>query len=162
MNILSTTLPLLRLSAVVSLVVFIAIIVDLILGWMKAKQRGEAHTSYALARTSRKFLSYEGCIIVASCMDILFSFIKLWQIIGLDVLDSVPVISSVIGIYLCFVEFMSIREKADEKEKRRFRKADDALSEVLSSSEVGKMLVELIRQRAETNIGKEDTDVSDG
>jgi len=131
MNILSTTLPLLQISAVVSLVVFIAIIVDLILGWMKAKQRGEAHTSYALARTSRKFLSYEGCIIVACCMDVLFSFIKLWQIIGLPLLDSVPVITSLIGIYLCFVEFMSIREKADEKEKKMYNKADKILAAAL-------------------------------
>ena len=92
---------LMLIGAIVSIVVLIAMMIDLASGWQKAKQRDEAHNSYALSRTLNKFLLYEGGVIIALGIDLLLHLAHFWSLLGIDLLASVPVVAILIGIYLC-------------------------------------------------------------
>ena len=51
-------------------VVLFAMIIDLISGLMKAKQRHEVRSSYGLKRTLNKFIMYEGGMLIAAGVDL--------------------------------------------------------------------------------------------
>jgi len=116
-------------GSVVMLGVLLAIFVDLASGWQKAKERGEARTSYALSRTIKKISSYEGVLLIALIIDAFLHFGHLWELIHCDILQSVPAVTIVIGIFLCIVEIMSIRETADGKTRRHMEMIESIVSE---------------------------------
>lgn len=118
--------------------------IDLASGWQKAKQRDEAHNSYALSRTLNKFLLYEGGILIAMCIDILLHLCHFWTLIGISLLTSVPVVAILLGIYLCVVEFLSLREKADEKQRKHFAQVESAAIKLLSKDELVEALAQAI------------------
>lgn len=60
-----------RLLAVDSMAILFAMCWDLAVGLRKAKQRGEARTSYGVSRTATKLLTYFGAFGVGSCIDVL-------------------------------------------------------------------------------------------
>ncbi len=101
-----------------SLFVVLAMIVDLVSGIIKAKQRGEVRTSYGLRRTVNKFIVYEGGIMIAIMIDVMIHFSNLLYLFHLNVLVGVPVITCAMGIFLCFIEYLSVREKASDKTKK--------------------------------------------
>lgn len=136
------------LVAVVSLVVLFAMTIDLIYGWRKAKQRGEAHTSYALSRSINKFLLYEGCVLIAAGIDTLLNIAKLWDILGIA-FGGVPVVAIVIGIFLCAVELLSMRENAEDKERKHFDKVAGAAVKVLDKETIVELLSEAIKKSKE-------------
>lgn len=136
------------LVAIVSLVVFFAMTVDLVYGWRKAKQRGEAHTSYALSRSINKFLLYEGCVIIAAGIDTLLNIANIWDIVGIA-FGGVPVVAIMIGIFLCSVELLSMRENAEEKERKHFDKVAGAAIKVLDKETVIDLLAEAIKKSKE-------------
>ena len=57
-----------------SIFVMVAMIVDLVSGLIKAKQRGEIRTSYGLRRTVNKFIVYEGGVLIAIMIDVMIHF----------------------------------------------------------------------------------------
>lgn len=124
------TRELLLMWCAASLVVLVSMFADLCAGLYKAKIRGDKRTSYALKRSVYKFLTYEGAILIGGCIDLLIHFAHLFSLVGLDTLDSVPVIALLIGIFLCAVELMSIREKADAKTHETMKKVEDAATKV--------------------------------
>lgn len=143
-EILAGTDILMLIGAIVSIVVLIAMMIDLASGWQKAKQRDEAHNSYALSRTLNKFLLYEGGVIIALGIDLLLHLAHFWSLLGVDLLASVPVVAILIGIYLCVVEWLSLREKADEKQRKHFAQVDSAAVKLLSKDELVEALAQAI------------------
>lgn len=143
-EILAGTDILMLIGAIVSIVVLIAMIIDLASGWQKAKQRDEAHNSYALSRTLNKFLLYEGGVIIALGIDLLLHLAHFWSLLGIDLLASVPVVAILIGIYLCVVEWLSLCEKADEKQRKHFAQVESAAVKLLSKDELVEALAQAI------------------
>lgn len=143
-EILAGTDILMLIGAVVSIVVLIAMMIDLASGWQKAKQRDEAHNSYALSRTLNKFLLYEGGVIIALGIDLMLHLAHFWSLLGIDLLASVPVVSILIGIYLCVVEWLSLCEKADEKQRKHFAQVESAAVKLLSKDELVEALAQAI------------------
>ena len=143
-EILEGTDVLLLIGTVVSLIVLVAMMIDLASGWQKAKQRDEAHNSYALSRTLNKFLLYEGGILIAMCIDLLLHLCHFWTLLGISLLTSVPVVAILLGIYLCVVEFLSLREKADEKQRKHFAQVESAAIKLLSKDELVEALAQAI------------------
>jgi len=105
----------LKLKAVLIIwsIVLLAIIIDLISGLKKAKQRGELRTSYGLQRTVRKIVTYFGALTFALMIDIIASYFV-----------SFPVFTSIMAIFLIVIEGTSVYEKADEKQRKKM--ADEA------------------------------------
>ena len=134
--------------AMVSMVVLFAMTIDLIYGWRKAKQRGEAHTSYALSRSINKFLLYEGSVLIATGIDTLLNLANLWDVIGLA-FGGIPVVAIVIGIFLCTVELLSMRENAEDKVRKNFDKVAHAATKVIDKDTIVDLLAEAIKKSKE-------------
>lgn len=66
---LKNTTELTLIAVIVTVLVVVAMSIDLVAGVMKAKERGEVCTSYGLHRTLYKFLTYTGSCICAYCID---------------------------------------------------------------------------------------------
>lgn len=115
------------------LIVFFAMMIDLASGLRKAKIRGELRSSQALKRSITKFITYEGSMIIALGVDMLIHMSKLPQMFGLDIVYGVPVITCLVGVFLLAVEFMSVREKADQKTKKEMSDAAALLAEMLKN-----------------------------
>lgn len=115
------------------LIVFFAMMIDLASGLRKAKIRGELRSSQALKRSITKFITYEGSMIIALGFDMLIHMSKLLQMFGLDIVYGVPVITCLVGMFLLAVEFMSVREKADQKTKKEMSDAAALLAKMLEN-----------------------------
>lgn len=102
-----------------SFVVFVAMAVDLASGWYKAKLRKEAHTSTALSRTVLKLILYQGSLTITCGMDIMIHVSHVWGLLKVPLLEAVPIVTILWAIFLCRIEWLSVREKADEKTKKQ-------------------------------------------
>ena len=110
--------------SVVSLIVLFAMIIDLAAGLYKAHLRGDASRSEALKRTGYKFCLYQGTILIASGIDMLVHLSKLYLWFGWDLVYNLPLVTIALGIFWCFVEALSVKEKADEKTHSDIAKAE--------------------------------------
>ena len=133
----------------VAIIVLMAMMVDLVAGLYKAHLRGDARRSEALKRTGYKFLLYEGTILIAAGIDILIHIAKIPMWFGWELMYNVPLVTILIGIFWCVVEFLSVREKADEKIHSDISKAEKLAAQILKIVEavkkgepVGKELIE--------------------
>jgi hypothetical protein len=140
------TSRILTLSAVAMLLVFLAMAIDLMAGLRKAKKRGEIRSSWGLKRTLDKFVNYEGAMLIASMADVMVFFCHVWEIVGLKMLQGVPVLSCVLAVFLLLVEFISVREKADEKTKTEINRAGDVLKNV-TREEVLKAIADVLKNK---------------
>ena len=139
--------------AMCCLVVLFAMIVDLASGLYKAHIRGDARRSEALKRSVYKFLTYEGAMVVAACIDVLMHFAHFFTLIGLDALDNVAVVTIIVGVFLCVVELLSIRENADKKTHAQMSKVEKAAAEI--SSKAMDRIVDAILDKVTDKIRKE-------
>ena len=137
-EILETAKVMFLADSIIAVVVFLAMMVDLAAGLYKASLRGDARRSEALKRTGYKFLIYEGSILIASCVDLLIHMGKLYHILGWDIAWGVPFVTILLGIFWCVVEFLSVREKADEKVHSNIHKAEQLASVILKIIEAAK------------------------
>ena len=135
----------------VAIIVLMAMTVDLGAGLYKAHLRGDARRSEALKRTGYKFLLYEGTILIAAGIDILIHIAKIPMWFGWELMYNVPLVTILIGIFWCVVEFLSVREKADEKIHSDISKAEKLAAQIIKIVEaikkgepVGKELIEEI------------------
>lgn len=124
------------------LIVLFAMIIDLVSGLYKAKQRKEIRSSWGLKRTLTKFITYEGGMMIAAGVDILMFLCHLPDIIHVEVIKGVPVITCLLGIFLLIVEFISLREKADEKTKTEMSRVERLAEKVMNKEE----FVEALKQ----------------
>ena len=124
--------------ALVAVVVFVAMVVDLVSGLYKAYLRGEMRRSEALKRTGYKFALYEGTILIAAGVDLLIHVAKMFLWFGWEMVYGLPLVTIALGIFWCVVEFLSVREKADEKTHSDMKKAEKLAIELLRMLEQAK------------------------
>lgn len=110
----------LAIVAIMWLLVVIAIGLDLISGWRKAKERGEARTSYGLRRTVTKAVLYYALMLFAFMFDCIGTFFY-----------SDPYITMIAAGFLIFIEAKSILEKAHDKDRRKLNESLGELSIML-------------------------------
>lgn len=128
-------------------IVFIAMGWDFCSGYYKAKLRREDRNSYGLRRTVSKFILYAGSLCIACGIDSISFVCRFWEFVHLSPLMRVPVVASIVAVFILVTEVRSIWEKADAKQRRQAGKAaeligsvfnkemlKDALSEVLISA----------------------------
>lgn len=134
------------LAVVVMVAVIVAMVVDFLSGWRKARLRGDEHTSYAASRSLTKFLIYEGILIIGVCIDTMIHFV--WAML-MDGSYFVPLMTIAWGIVLCLVEAWSVKEKADRKQRKRMDDAAAALAQILDKETV----LEILRTRMKSEVG---------
>lgn len=139
------------------LIVFMAMIVDLVSGLYKAKQRNEMRSSWGLKRTLSKFIMYEGGMVIAAGIDLLIFLSKLFVLFHLDVMQGVPVITCIVGIFLLIVEFLSVREAADEKTKTEMSRVATAAATLVNKDDLVTAITTAIIE-ATKHKSHEDTD----
>jgi Holin family. len=134
----------LAIVGVMWLFVFVAICVDLISGYSKAKQRGDARTSYGLKRTVSKFTLYYSCLLFAFMIDVIIMYI----LAAFNTpIPAIPYITLVGSAYLLYVEARSVMEKAEDKEKIRLsRNLDELLTFIENKEDVIKAISETVRK----------------
>ncbi len=133
------------LSVVMMLAVIVAMCIDFVSGWRKAKQRGEKRTSYAFSRTLTKFLIYQGIALVGTCIDTMIHFV--WAQFAVEgSYYFVPVVTAFLCIILCIVEGWSVREKADEKQRKRMNDAADLVVSILKDETIKQTFVDTITE----------------
>lgn len=130
-EIISTARQMFLMDSIIAVIVFVAMMIDLAAGLYKAKVRGDARRSEALKRTGYKFLIYEGGIMIASMVDLMIHMGKMYLIFGWDMAWGVPFVTIMMGIFWCVVEFLSVREKADEKIHSDISKAEKLAAQIL-------------------------------
>ena len=148
MEILNGIGNMLLIAVATMLVVFIAMMVDLASGLRKAKIRGELRSSQALKRTFTKFITYEGGMVIALCFDILIHMSRLPQLFGLEVIAGIPVIMCLVGAFLCVVEFISVREEADQKTRKKMSDAAELLNSLLANDNLKEMFRAALEQQS--------------
>ena len=140
-----TLIDMSRLLALDAVIILVGMMWDLAVGIRKAQERGEARTSYGLARTATKMLTYYGAFGIGACIDVLLHVGRVWQLVGIaDTLDSVPVVATLIAIFLCIIEGVSILENADAKAKKRMSKVADVALTAASKTELVELLARAI------------------
>lgn len=150
-----TLIDMSRLLAMDAVIILVGMMWDLAVGIRKAQERGEARTSYGLARTATKMLTYYGAFGIGACIDVLLHVGRVWQLVGLaDKLESVPVVATLIAIFLCIIEGISILENADSKEKKRMGKVADVALTAASKTELVELLARAIVAAQENTKGK--------
>lgn len=131
---------LLKMVITVMLLVLVAMIIDLGSGLYKAKQRGELRTSEALKRTLTKFISYEGGLVIAAMVDMLINMAHFFDLFGVNALSNIPVVTILVGIFLLIVEFMSVREKADQKTKKQQADTAALIAKLITKEDFKEMI----------------------
>lgn len=123
-------LPVMLLIVVVAMVVvIIAMAMDAVFGWRKAKLRNEARTSYLFSRSITKFTLYEGVMMICTGIDTLIHFS--WAMFNGSTIYCVPLVSCLVAVVLCIVEIWSMREKADEKTRSNFAHAIKVVADAI-------------------------------
>ena len=135
------------------MIVFVAMCIDLVSGLHKAKQRKEIRSSFGLKRSLGKFIMYQGGMLIACGVDMLLHFCNLLKVLHLDVIYGIPIITCLLGIFLLTVEFLSVREKADDKTKTEIARVEKLASQMVNKSELVEALTEAI-----TNANKKGKD----
>ncbi len=130
-EIVETARQMFLMDSIIAVIVFIAMMIDLAAGLYKAKVRGDARRSEALKRTGYKFLIYEGGIMIASMVDLMIHMGKMYLIFGWQMAWGIPFVTIMMGIFWCVVEFLSVREKADEKIHSDISKAEKLAAQIL-------------------------------
>lgn len=144
-EILYGTKILLAFGVIADLIVFIAMMADLASGLYKSKLRGEFTRSELLKRTGYKFCLYEGSMLIALCVDVLIHFTHLYEFLGLPgVMVHLPLVSFAMAIFWCIVEYLSIREKADDKVHSRIAKVEKLASTMFTKEELVQILSQAI------------------
>lgn len=151
-----TLIDMSRLLAMDAVIILVGMMWDLAVGIRKAQERGEARTSYGLARTATKMLTYYGAFGIGACIDVLLHVGRVWQLVGLaDTLESVPVVATLIAIFLCVIEGISILENADTKAKKRMGKVADVALTAASKTELVELLARAIVAAQENTKNKD-------
>lgn len=126
--------------------VFMAILIDLYFGIKKSKQLGECTTSEGLRRTISKFVYYYAMLSFALLGDFLDVFTP--SFLPFPLCDA-PVFSIVCAIGLILTEAKSVREKAEDKVRRKIDKSFQQVIDLLESK--GGKLDEIVNKINEMN-----------
>lgn len=125
-------------------VVLFAMSWDFASGYYKARLRGESRTSYGLRRTVSKFILYAGSICIASGIDSICYVCRFWEVIHLPPLTRVPVVSSIVAVFILVTEVRSIWEKADAKQRRQAGRTAEMIGKVINKELLKEALTEAL------------------
>jgi len=140
----------LLIVVVAMFVVIVAMAMDALFGWRKAKLRGEARTSYLFSRSITKFTLYEGVMMIACCIDTLVHFVwAMFNILG--VTYCVPIIGCLAAVVLCVVEIWSMKEKADEKTRKNITHAIEVVADAMSKEQAVEIAKHIIDKAANSS-----------
>lgn len=145
MEIFEDIRQMLSVMVVAMIIVMMAMVVDLVSGINKAKANGQMRTSWGLKRTLSKFIMYEGSMMIAAGVDILMHSSHLYELFSLRAICGVPVITCLVGAFLCIVEFLSVRESADVKTQKELANTAKMLGTLLSKEEIVSAIKEGVR-----------------
>jgi membrane protein required for beta-lactamase induction len=128
------------------LLVLLAVVSDLWSGVRKAKQRGEARTSYGFKRTVDKLCKYYNLMIALTILDLM-------QITGVWYIDQYygyslpvfPLVTLIGALSIGMIEVKSIYEKADEKVKDDYHQVAALLAEIAKDRNDTDKLSELVQ-----------------
>ena len=126
------------ISELLIIVIFEFFIVLFAMGWdfasgyYKARLRGESRNSYGLRRTVSKFILYAGSICIASGIDSICYVCRFWDFVHLPPLARVPVVSSIVAVFILVTEVRSIWEKADAKQRRQAGRTAEMIGKVIN------------------------------
>ena len=124
--------------------VFIAMGWDFCSGYYKAKLRHEDRNSYGLRRTVSKFILYAGSICIACGVDSISYVCHFWAFVHLHPLMQIPVVSSIVAVFILVTEGRSIWEKADAKQRRQAAKSIDLLSSLINQESLKEAFTEVL------------------
>lgn len=124
--------------------VFIAMGWDFCSGYYKAKLRKEDRNSYGLRRTVSKFILYGGSICIACGVDSISFVCRFWEFIHLSPLMKIPVVSSIVAVFILVTEGLSIWEKADAKQRRQAGKTAELIGSALNKEMLKDALTEVL------------------
>jgi hypothetical protein len=116
-------------------VLFVAICAELFAGLRKAKKENKLRTSFGFRKTLDKILQYYGVLFFLSFIDILQMYLVggLINEMGWK-LFAFPIITFIGTIYICIIEYRSIKEKRDAKENARIDEVTRLLSELIKDN----------------------------
>jgi hypothetical protein len=137
------------------LIVLIAMSVDFASGFYKARLRGEERDSYGLKRTVSKFILYIGSMCIAAGVDSIFFACGFWGIVHFSALLHIPVVSTIVAVFLCAVEMLSIWEKADRKRRNEAAKTAGLISELISKDTLREAIKEALLKTGDKKTGEE-------
>lgn len=127
-------------------IVLLAMAIDLASGLAKAKVRGEIRSSWGLKRSLIKFITYEGGMLIAAGIDLLIFLCKVMALVHMEILEGIPIVTCMVGIFLLVVEWLSVREKADEKTKTEFSRVEELAKTMVSRQELVDALTDALSQ----------------
>jgi len=104
--------------------VLLAMIIDFYFGIQKARQIGEMRTSEGYKRSVAKFNHYFGMLLYAFIFDTIVPITYFFEF----PISAIPIVSLLATVVLVFTEFKSVREKAENKLRR---KTDASMIQVL-------------------------------
>lgn len=125
-------------------VVLIAMSWDFCSGYYKARLRGEDRNSYGLRRTVSKFILYAGSICIASGIDSISFVCRFWEFIHFSPLMKIPVVTSIVAVFILVTEVRSIWEKADAKQRRQAGKAAELIGSILNKESLKEAFTQAI------------------
>lgn len=128
--------------------VLVAMAIDLGFGIQKAKKIGEFITSEGFRRTIHKVVYYYSMMIFGLLFDFLnpFSYYLPYPI------SILPIITILFGIVLVYTEAKSVREKAEDKLRRKTDASFiDIVETVKNNKEVMNNLIEFLKNKQNEN-----------
>lgn len=134
----------LMLIGILWVIVLVAIIIDLIFGIRKSLLAGDYTSSTGLRRTVTKVIHYYSVLLFCFLLDIILSLF--WQM---------PLISAIGAGYLVYVEWVSVREKYDQKIARDMRGSLADLLIILREKDKIESVTKLIEKELEKQKEKE-------
>lgn len=108
-----------------------AIIVDLFFGVKKAKQIGDKRTSEGYRRSISKFQSYFSVLFFAFLFDALLPVSVFFSF----PISAIPIVTVIASLALVLTEYKSVREKADEKARRRIEESTRQIIDFLKNKD---------------------------
>lgn len=131
----------LAIIGIMWILVSLAMAIDLICGWRKAKERGEARTSYGLRQTVSKAVLYYALMLFAFMFDCIGTFFY-----------PQPYVTLIAAAFLIFIECKSILEKAHDKDKWKINKSIEDLNIILENKDdILKALSEILKKKTKEN-----------
>lgn len=127
----------------------IAVLLDLRSGIAKAKQRGEYRSSFKFRKTCQKFNEYGNTLLILTIVDVLIMVFE--DVLTMQMhwtLPNIPIFTFLGAIGVCYIEYKSIREKAEDKHK--FEEAEAFLINLAKEKNVLELLQKLKEQKNDT------------
>ena len=132
--------------------VILAMIIDFYFGISKAKQIGEARSSEGYKRSIAKFNLYFGMLVFAFIFDALVPITYFFEF----PISAIPPVSLLASIAIVWTEYKSVREKADDKLRRKTEASFVQVLEILEKRE--DVLHELLNNYKKQNDEKANID----